>query len=174
MAQEEATMVESIRVASNNALLSKLLITAEEHAARHADIVAKTARPPRFSKEATDEEIKDIIRANDIMEKTREQGLEDFAKQTRHMADQIEREQEQLRTSQLRSYENFINRVAGLLNDIFTQLLDGTLSAIKSSRSSRTIVTISRHQGLRRLWRVLRHRSRRPWAMRCPPALGNV
>ena len=156
IAQEEATMFEQARLASNDQLLAAtvdrlnkekaahagkvadiakieadLQVAYEKHGTEQEEIFAKTAAVRRgLSKEATDEEIKDIIRVQDLMEKSREQGLEDFAKQTRSIQADQERELEQSLARQERAYERFVDRIAGMLENIFTGFLEGTLNAV--------------------------------------------
>ena len=152
LAQEEATILEQVRVESNDRRLAaeinqldkeraahagkvadiakieaSLQSVYAEHAARQEDIFAKTAAVrQRLSKEVTDEEIRNIIRQDDLQTKAQEKAL----REAERAAEQQQRLLQRQMDEQQRAYERFSERVVSFLDDTFQRFLTGTLDAV--------------------------------------------
>jgi phage tail tape-measure protein len=156
IAMEEATMMREVRDDANERLLAADQDVYQKQRAAHAGQVAELAKieaswleaqadyntraeenyrrwmdtRSRITREATAEETKELVRQQKILEDSIQQGQDDFIQQTKRLAKEAEEAQKDIQREQVRQYRDFVNRLAGILEDIFSQLLEGTLNAV--------------------------------------------
>jgi tape measure domain-containing protein len=92
----------------------------------------------KASAQSTEAYIKDLEKQlaqeeknQELLEKVREQGLEDFRKQTEQLAAKQEKELEKQLQAQVRAYERFVDRVEEVTGDFLFRIFAGQIEGIK-------------------------------------------